>query len=80
VKENTHLSQEQKMQHTVKSFVKNLIARYISYKMYRQTVKELSAMTNKELSDIGINRGVIRDVALGLYREQEQNTNLRGWV
>ena len=30
---------------------------------YARTVNELSALTNNELSDIGINRGMINDVA-----------------
>lgn len=32
-------------------------------KLYRQTYNELSALTNAELADIGMNRSMIKDVA-----------------
>ncbi|WP_082520599.1 DUF1127 domain-containing protein [Rhizobium sp. Root482] len=40
------------------------IARTLNnWRKYRQTVNELDRMTNRELNDIGINRGDIRSVA-----------------
>jgi uncharacterized protein YjiS (DUF1127 family) len=39
----------------------------------RETIKELSKLSDKELRDIGINRGEIYTVA-------HTNTNLKGWV
>ena len=39
----------------------------------RETIKELSRLSDKELSDIGINRGEIYSVA-------HSNPNLKGWV
>ena len=42
------------------------------YKVSRKidlTIKELSALTDKELRDIGISRGMIRSVAEGAYRD-----------
>ena len=33
-------------------------------KVYTQTVNELSSLSNKELADIGMSRGMIRAVAL----------------
>lgn len=39
----------------------------------RQTIKELSQLTDKELNDIGINRGEIYAIA-------HRNPNLDGWV
>ena len=39
----------------------------------RQTIKELSQLTDKELSDIGIARGEIYAIA-------HRNPNLDGWV
>ena len=37
---------------------------------YRQIVRELSGMTDRELSDIGLGRGDIEDVARGTYRKR----------
>lgn len=45
------------------SFVQKIRSR----NQYRQTVRELSAMTDRELNDIGIGRGDIVDVAKGTY-------------
>ena len=50
---------------------------------YNRTVKELSKLTNFELSDIGICRGDIHNIARGdrtLSRGVEVNENLRGSV
>ena len=50
---------------------------------YNRTVKELSRLTNFELSDIGICRGDIRNIARGdrtIRRGIEVNENLRGSV
>ena len=43
-------------------------------KIARTTIKELSALSDKELRDIGLSRGDIWYVA------HNQNDNLRGWV
>jgi uncharacterized protein YjiS (DUF1127 family) len=43
-------------------------------KLAKQTMKELSRLTDKELNDIGLSRGDIWYVA------HNQNENLRGWV
>ena len=34
----------------------------------RRTIKELSALTDKELNDIGLSRGMIRSVAMDAYK------------
>ena len=50
---------------------------------YNRTVKELSRLTDFELSDIGICRGDIRNIARGdrtIVRGIEVNENLRGSV
>jgi uncharacterized protein YjiS (DUF1127 family) len=50
---------------------------------YNRTVKELSKLTNFELSDIGICRGDIHNIARGdrtIKRGIEVNDNLRGSV
>lgn len=47
-----------------------LIARYSRYKTYRTTLNELSALSNRELSDLGMNRSQIRAVAWSVAYEQ----------
>ena len=50
---------------------------------YNRTVKELSRLTDFELSDIGICRGDIKNIARGdrtIVRGIEVNENLRGSV
>jgi uncharacterized protein YjiS (DUF1127 family) len=58
----------------------------------KQTIKELSRLTDKDLNDIGLSRGDIRYIAQSHYRNiieenkakkrvhTYQNDNLRGWV
>jgi len=46
-------------------------------RQYKDTVKELSRLTDAELNDIGINRGDIRSIARA---DVDMNPNLRGWV
>jgi len=65
----------------------DLLKTYAIYKAkkaeYRQTVKELSKLTNFELNDIGICRGDIRNIARGdrtIVRGIEVNENMGGSV
>ena len=48
----------------------------------RVTIKELSALTDKELTDIGICRGDIWAIAHEAYYDDlvKTNKNLKGWV
>ncbi|PZO76793.1 MAG: DUF1127 domain-containing protein [Mesorhizobium amorphae] len=41
----------------------NLFNNYRNWRRYRDTVSELSRLSNRELSDLGIARGDIRHVA-----------------
>ena len=41
----------------------NLIRNYRNWRRYRETVSELSRLSNRELSDLGINRAEIQSVA-----------------
>lgn len=52
---------------------------YIRHRNIVQTKKELSALTDKELWDIGICRGEIHDIAVSSF-PVETNKNLGGWV
>lgn len=53
-------------------FFKSVKHSYEQNKLQRQTYKELMALSDKDLNDIGINRGDIRHIS--------ENQNLRGWV
>lgn len=46
-----------------------------AYRNAKATVKELNALSDKELNDIGINRSMIHSIAQEVYNE-----NLKGWV
>jgi uncharacterized protein YjiS (DUF1127 family) len=41
----------------------NLIRNYRNWRRYRETVTELNRLSNRELNDLGISRGNIREVA-----------------
>jgi uncharacterized protein YjiS (DUF1127 family) len=41
----------------------NLIRNYRNWRRFRETVKELSSLSNRELSDLGISRAEIEAVA-----------------
>lgn len=41
----------------------NIVRSFSNWRKYRQTVNELGRMSNRELSDLGINREEIRHVA-----------------
>jgi len=47
----------------VHSFIEGYKAASVRRKLYRKTVSELSALSNHDLSDIGISRGQIEDIA-----------------
>lgn len=40
-----------------------LAGRYAKYKVYRNTMNELSALTDRDLADLGINRSMISSIA-----------------
>ena len=44
-------------------FFEALITRFTAWRTYRQTVRELSALSDRELDDIGLHRGSIRNYA-----------------
>lgn len=41
----------------------NIVKNYRNWRMYRETVSELSRLSNRELADLGIARGEIPAVA-----------------
>jgi len=69
---------------------KNLNNAHQHNKMVRTTMKELQALSNKELNDIGITRGEIYDIAHSSHarptkivvehNDIQVNSNLKGFV
>lgn len=65
-----------------------MLTKIISYlrqdRLASETIRQLSALSDRELNDIGIGRGDIRNVARGdetLERiRRQENPNLKGWV
>lgn len=43
---------------------KSLASRYAQHRAYRETLNELSTLSGRELADLGINRSMLRRVAL----------------
>nr|WP_237072551.1 DUF1127 domain-containing protein [Pseudaestuariivita rosea] len=46
-----------------KAGLAGLVQRYARYKLYKTTLAELKSLTNRELSDLGLNRTMLRRVA-----------------
>lgn len=71
----------------VANWIKKINANMTQRRAVRQAVKDLSALSDYELNDIGISRGDIRAVAngditmkRGVEVRTDSNTNLKGWV
>ena len=45
------------------TLVADLRSRFARRRIYRKTLSELASLSDRELSDLGLNRGVIRRVA-----------------
>ncbi|WP_424831100.1 DUF1127 domain-containing protein [Ruegeria sp.] len=46
------------------SLIEAVKIRFVRHRVYRQTVNELSALSNRELADLGLHRSMIRRVAM----------------
>lgn len=44
-------------------FLNTLLVKFVRYQLYRQTVNELSALSGRELADLGLSRSEIKRVA-----------------
>ena len=65
------------MTKTLNNFLQKITKSYSKSRQYHKTVKELRSLTDKELNDIGINRGEIHSIA---SMDVDMNSNLKGWV
>lgn len=63
----------------VLDFFRSIIKTYVRNKNIRHTIKELNALSDKDLNDIGIARGDIYSIAHNAF-PSETNKNLGGWV
>ncbi len=61
------------------NWLRTLRVKMQARKAARNTVKELSRLTDYELNDIGMSRGEIRHIANKHYNDI-LNENLKGWV
>jgi uncharacterized protein YjiS (DUF1127 family) len=53
----------------------SLSTRLANYRTYRATLAELSALSDRDLDDVGLSRGMIRDVAAAAaYQETHSRT------
>ncbi len=52
------------------NLIESLVARFQAWQEYRKTYNELASLTNRELDDIGINRGMIKSVAMEVYLDK----------
>ena len=63
------------------SWFKKIKAKLAYRAQVRQTIKDLSRLSDYELNDIGIARGDIRNIAYGdSTLNRSVNKNLQGWV
>ena len=51
------------------SLIEAAKTRYGRYRIYRQTVNELSELSNRELADLGLHRSMIRCLAMQAAEE-----------
>jgi uncharacterized protein YjiS (DUF1127 family) len=47
--------------------IKSISEDYARYKAYKATVKQLNQLTDRELYDIGLSRGMIHSIAMEIY-------------
>ena len=66
----------------IADYFRALKRNYQTSKQIRQTINELSQLSDKELSDIGLTRGDIWSVAHEVYYDDrlKVNKNLKGWI
>ncbi len=53
------------------AFLDTLKVKFARYRLYRETLNELSALSNRELADLGLSRSMIRRLAYQAAYENE---------
>jgi uncharacterized protein YjiS (DUF1127 family) len=66
-------------QEGIYSFIKEIAVKYKARRLAKETINQLQGLNDRELADMGLHRGMIRQLAEEHYQE-EVNKNLRGWV
>ena len=66
-------------QEGIASFIKEISVKRKASKLRKNTINELSRLSDKDLQDMGLYRGMIRELAEEHYKA-EVNKNLKGWV
>ena len=64
---------------SISNWLKTLSVKLNAHQCKQATIKELSALSDKDLTDIGLSRGDIRHLAQKHYNDIV-NDNLKGWV
>lgn len=59
---------------------RELFERYTRYRKYRQTYNALQRLSDYELRDIGLSRGMVKRTAMERAEYPDTNDNLKGWV
>lgn len=59
----THNDARPEAQGVVTRMIADVTARWARYSVYRKTLSELSVLSDRELSDLGIHRSMIRRMA-----------------
>ncbi len=49
--------------HRISAFFKTAAARYNAWRLEQRTFRELAALSDRELDDLGLNRSMLRSVA-----------------
>jgi len=67
---------------SIAQFFVKLNEKRIQHKLIKETINQLSALSDRELNDMGLTRGDIYSVAHGSsdYARTVVNRNLEGWV
>ena len=60
-------------------FFRGIKVKWRARQLAKQTINELSKLTDRELNDMGLHRGAIRGIAKHHY-DEIVNEHLKGWV
>lgn len=55
----------------ISAMIEAAMARFARYRVYRDTVNELSALPDRDLADLGLHRSMIKRVALQAAQEHQ---------